>query len=311
MSTQEQDYRAAEKRLLEAHGLEADVRDVRFDCIDGEAHVIEVGDGPPVLFIQGGGAPGAAWAPLVAHLDGFRRIMVDRPGFGLTTSVRHEHQTMRRLAVTFVGELLDRLGLETAPIVGNSMGSWWSTRFALAAPQRVDALVHIGCPAILLDTSAPLPMRLMGVRGLGDLLIRLQPPSPKQARFMLRMMGDPLGDGDADHAMADLLIAMQQLPSYRRTWLDLLHAFVGPFGARPHTALTEEDLRRLNMPVLFVWGERDTFGSPDVGRRAVHVMPHAEMVTIPYGHVPWVSNAAAVAQPIRTFLETRRAVTPS
>ena len=128
-------------------------------------------------------------------------------------------------------------------LVANSMGSWWTTRFAQAYPDRVDGLVHLGCPALLLDTSAPLPMRLQGVRGLGPAMLRLRRPSPAGARFDLRMSGDPLGDTEGDHAMAAVLTEMKRLPHHDRAWLDLLHAIVGVRGARPGMSITPEDLR--------------------------------------------------------------------
>lgn len=57
---------------------------------------------------------------------------------------------MRSLAQAFLGECLDALQLDRTAIVANSMGAWWSTQLALAAPQRVRAMVHVGCPALLL-----------------------------------------------------------------------------------------------------------------------------------------------------------------
>ena len=298
-------YAQTERRLLAAHGLEAITRDLPL-ASTGSAHVIEVGDGPPLVFVQGGGAPGAGWAALLAELDGYRRVAVDRPGFGLTPTVPHRRTTLRGLAVTFLAEVLDALGLDTAVLVANSMGSWWTTRFAQAHPDRVEALIHVGCPALLLDTSAPVPMRLVGVRGLGRLLVAAQRPSPRAARFQLRMSGETLGDRPADHALIDLLVAMQRLPDHDTTWHDLLHAVIGPRGARPGMPITADELRRLDLPALFVWGQKDTFGSPEVGQRAAGLLPDAELIVIPHGHVPWVTDAAAVARPILEWLADRQ-----
>lgn len=297
-------YAQAERRLLAAVGLDATTRNVRLGAT-GEAHLIEVGDGPPLVFVQGGGAPGAGWAALLAQLDGYRRVAVDRPGFGLTPAVPHTRPTLRGLAVRFLGEVLDALELETAVLVANSMGSWWTTRFAQAHPDRVDALVHVGCPALLLDTSAPLPMRLLGVRGLGRLLVAVQRPSARAARFQLRMSGETIGHASSDQALIDVLVAMQHLPGHDATWHDLLHAVIGPRGARPGMAITAEELQQLDVPTLFVWGQKDTFGSPEVGRRAAGLLPRADLVTIRQGHIPWVTDAATVAAPILQWLADR------
>lgn len=294
-------YVEAERRLLAAHGIDADVRDV--ETAGGPVHVIDTGgDGPAVVLVTGGGGTGATWSPLLPHLQGYRAIAVDRPGFGLTPPVDLTATPLRDAAIRFLDDVLDGLGLRSAVLLANSMGSWWVTRYAQARPERVSHMVHVGCPALLLDTSAPMPMRLMGVRGLGRLMLAMQPPSPSQARMQLRMSGDPLGETPADRAMAEVLVAMQRLPYYGRAWLDLLHAAVGPRGARPGMAITPDDLRAVRTPTLFVWGEQDTFGPPEVGRRAVELMPAATIVTVPQGHVPWVSDAAAVAAPVRDWL---------
>ena len=42
------------------------------------------GEGPAVVFIHGASNGGSSWASLVARLDGFRCIMLDRPGCGLS-----------------------------------------------------------------------------------------------------------------------------------------------------------------------------------------------------------------------------------
>ena len=300
------EYATAERRLLGLHGLDAAVRDVEVP-VTGRAHVLDVGHGPALLFVSGGGATGATWSPLLAELDGFRRIAVDRPGFGLTPGVDLRRVPLGTVATTFLAEVLDALDLPSAVVVANSMGSWWATRFAQAQPERVRGLVHIGCPALLLDTSAPLPMRLQGLRGFGSLMLAAQRPSPAGARFQLRMSGDPLGGTEADAAMADVLVAMQRMPDHRRAWLDLLHATVGLRGARPGMAITAAELRDLATPTLFVWGARDTFGRPEVGRRAAALMPDAVVAAVPHGHAPWVSDPAAVAGPVRDWVTARLA----
>ncbi|WP_225755273.1 alpha/beta fold hydrolase [Actinotalea sp. Marseille-Q4924] len=297
-------YVGAERDLLDAHHVRGEVRDLQ--TAGGPVHMIDTGgDGPPVVLVSGGGATGATWGPLLAHLHGYRAIAVDRPGFGLTPPADLGTTPLGDVAVRFLDDVLDALQLRSAVLLGNSMGSWWITRYALARPDRVHGMVHVGCPALLLTTSAPLPMRVMGVRGLGRLLLAMQRPSPKNARMQLRMSGDPLGETAADRAMVEVLVAMQRLPYCRSAWLDLLHATVGPRGARRGMSITPDDLRTIRTPTLFVWGERDAFGAPAVGGRAVQLMPTATIATVPYGHAPWVSDAAAVATPIRGWLAAR------
>lgn len=295
-------FARAQEAVLERCGLEAEPRMVTLPSI-GEAQVLAAGSGPPLLFVIGGGAPGALWAPLAAALPGYRRLIVDRPAFGLTRAVPHRREGMRTLARTFLTEALDALQLERTVVIANSMGAWWATQLALAAPERVEAMVHVGCPALLLDTSAPPPMRLIGLRGVGTPLVRLQGSSTKAARRTFAMMRDPLGDDPRGQALAELMACTAGLPDYARTWADLLHAFIRPRGARPGMSITTTDLARLELPLRYVWGSADPFGGPEVGRRAARAAPDAELVEVPGGHVPWVRDPDAVAEPIRGFLE--------
>lgn len=294
-------FEQAQQAVLAAYDIDAERRFVDVPCV-GQAQVLETGEGPPLLFVIGGGAPGALWAPLVAKLGGYRRIVVDRPGFGLTDTVPQQRDGLRALARTFLRQTLDALGLDTVTIVANSMGAWWSTQLALAHPERVRAMAHIGCPALLLGTSAPAPMRLLGVRGLGRLLIRLQPASAKTARRTFAMMGDPLGEDAGGRALTELMVRLAQLPAYADAWADLLHAVVRPRGQRPAMAITEAELRLLDLPLLYVWGDRDPFGDQDVGRAAAAIAPRARFVAVAGGHVPWVGAPEAVATPIRGLL---------
>lgn len=303
------DFAEAQRHLWHVHEVDAEPFVVPVDGV-GSVHGFEVGDGPPVLFVIGGGAPGAMWTPLVAELDGYRRVVVDRPGFGLTRGVPHRRQDMRRLARDFVGGIVAGLGLQRPAIVANSMGAWWSIQYVLAAPERIASLVPIGCPALLLGTSAPPPLRLVGVPGLGDLLVRLQPTTPSGARTTCRTLGDPLGTDPQDDAMAGVLAAMSRMPDFRRTWVDLLGSFVRIRGARPDMVITAEAVARLDVPVRFVWGESgDPFGDIEVGRQAAWLAPDADLVGVPGGHVPWLTDAAAVARPVGEFLATTTATT--
>ncbi len=64
--------------------------------------VLEVGEGVPVLFVHGASSGGSSWAPLVACLSGFRCILLDRPGFGLSPRLNEPLADIGRLEA-FVG----------------------------------------------------------------------------------------------------------------------------------------------------------------------------------------------------------------
>jgi pimeloyl-ACP methyl ester carboxylesterase len=141
-------------------------------------HLLEIGTGPPLVLLHGGGGSGGFFLPLLNKLRGVRALASDRPGQGLSDPIDLPRDRYRQLAVAWVDGLLDTLQLDTAALLGHSGGAMWALWYALAHPDRVNRLVLIGPPAVP-KTRCPLPIRLATTPGLGELLSRLVPPSPK------------------------------------------------------------------------------------------------------------------------------------
>src|ERR687885_131706 len=173
-------FELAERRLFEVYGLEVESRFVQLGEPRMRARVTEGGEGAPVVLVHGGGGVGATWAPLMARLSGVRLVVVDRPGFGLSGGFNYRGVDLRRHAVAFLESLLDALGIERAAFVGNSMGGLWSFWLALDRPERVSMVAQLGSTALLLDTLAPLPMRLLSVPGLNRLVLAAERAGSKR-----------------------------------------------------------------------------------------------------------------------------------
>ena len=79
MDAREARYREAERRLWGSLGVSVKEQRVRLGHVGATVRVQELGSGPPVLFVHGGSTCGTSWADLVARLDGFRCLLLDRP----------------------------------------------------------------------------------------------------------------------------------------------------------------------------------------------------------------------------------------
>ena len=119
------------------------------------------------------GANATAWIPLLARLEGYRLLAVDLPGFGLSDGLGYRRANLRRFAVSFLDQVIDRLALDTVPLVASSMGGLWSLWLALDRPPPVESIALLGCPALEMGTSAPFGLRLLSVPGLNRLLMSL------------------------------------------------------------------------------------------------------------------------------------------
>ena len=109
---------------------------------DQPVNTIDLGDGPPLVFIHGLSGSWPNWLEqLPVFADSHRVIAMDLPGFG------HSPMPSERITISGYARLLDglfdELGIDAATIVGNSMGGFISAELAIAFPQRVERLVLV------------------------------------------------------------------------------------------------------------------------------------------------------------------------
>ena len=176
-------------------------------------------------------------------------------------------EDFREYAVGFVGDVLDVLGLDAAHLVGASGGGIWATWYSLAHPERVRGLVMLGSVPTLPGGRVPLPLRLAATPGIGDLMVRAVKPG---RRMLLKMMAS-VGEAETIVRHPDLLdslVAGARDPVATQANLAELRALISPRGIRTSMRLSREDLRRLAVPTLMIWGDRDPV-VPLVQARAV------------------------------------------
>lgn len=103
-------------------------------------HFVRAGDGEPMLLIQGMSATHMTWGgPFLAPLEeSFECIAFDNRGMGLSGPAEMPF-TIADLAEDTVG-LLDALEIESAHVVGISMGGMVAQELALAHPERIRSL---------------------------------------------------------------------------------------------------------------------------------------------------------------------------
>jgi pimeloyl-ACP methyl ester carboxylesterase len=264
-------------------------------------HVIEAGEGPPVVFLHGSSTSSLSLLPVLERLEGVRAIAVDRPGFGLSEPVRVPRERFRDAAVEFLDEVLDGLGLQTSGFVGNSMGGTWALWYALARPERVRRLVLLGSAPLLPGTRPPLPLRVTAAPLAGDLLPHIVKPNRK---LLVRLMAS-MGEEDTIVRYPELiesLVAAARDPIASAANLAELRAVISPIGFRPSARMDADELRRLSVPTLLIWGDHDPVGSADVARVTARLIPRAQLELLPAGHVPYLGHPQRVSELLSTFI---------
>ena len=295
-------YGRAQGALLRRCAPGATTRRIRWR--GGETQVVELGDGPALLLVHGGGDAGYEWFPALEALTAHRRVVVvDRPGHGLADPFDYRGVDLLAHATAFLDDVLDALGLEVVDIAGNSMGGIWSLALALDEPQRVRRLSLVGAPPGL-TRSVPLLLRLgFGLPLVGRSVARRLLASPSRegsrefwGRLLVahpELLADDFLDVDVEHMSRN-----------RESVVSLMCEVVGLGGVRRELLLGER-WRRLVVPTQAVFGERDAFLSAGTWRAWEALASESacvELVRVPgAGHLPWLDEPARVVDAIDRF----------
>lgn len=292
-------YQELQRSLLERAAANVQSRFVSLPNI-GNIHVLEAGQGAPVVILHGGAGVGAEHIPLLASLSKrFRVILPDRPGHGLSDDFDYRCD-LRAANIAFIRALLDTLGIERAALVGNSYGGLMTFHFALAHPERVSRLVPLGfSPGV--TRPLPLMMRVVVAPVLGALLgATIGRPTVKNLRtFFSKLIVAHIA------RMPDALLELEALHS-RRHARSIGRLFREGFtvrGFRPRY-LVEHELPRVTVPTVWLWGDRDPFMSIDEARAMAARIPGARFEVIAdAGHLVTVDQPSETARLLHHALD--------
>lgn len=277
----------------------------RFVDVDGLAmHFRQWGpdDGQPLVLIHGTLAWAETWRDIAAPLGeaGYRVLAPDLPPFGFSqrpTDGDYSRPAQARLVLAFA----DAMGLERFALAGHSFGGGATVEAAMAAPDRILAV-------ILLDVALGLDAEQGGV------LSRLLALGPLRNAMSAATIANPwlIGPGLSSFIADDAQATPERIALYRqplgvRGTTSAIGDWIatGLFGEHAGARSTDKaDYAGLVVPALVVWGREDTVTPLPQGEEIASLLPAARLVVLDrVGHIPHLEQPGAVTREILTFLE--------
>jgi pimeloyl-ACP methyl ester carboxylesterase len=280
----------AQEMTAEGLTLPDDLRHHFVDVDDGgRIHVVERGQGPPLVLLHGIMLSSALWVHQLRDLADHHRVMaIDLRGHG--QSLPGATGTSLQILAADVRAVLQALDIEHAVLVGHSMGGMVALQLAVDLP--VDERRRRLAGIVLTSTTAGPFATLPGFAGM----VRFTGPVTARAVLVgerfgakalpsrdLRWWLTRLGFGaDAPAAQVRFVEAMHRgTPS--RTLADLIPS-LAPFDL-------SSKLGSLDIPVLVVVGSHDRLTAPRLARRMASALPEASLVELPRcGHMPMLER---------------------
>ena len=243
------------------------------------------GEGPPFVYLHSTLGESMRWLPF--HNAWAKRYTVYsplHPGFGKSGGF-DDISSIEDMAFHYV-ELFDALGFEEPIVLGGvSLGGWIAAEFAVRWPERVKCLWLSGTPGLWVEEE-PLPdlFRMLGNReGVEADLRRLLFYDP-QGHMADMILGGP----PSDERIINTYQAMTVLA--RLMW------------ERPYSPHLPARLRRIDCPVLLLWGEQDRLVPPAYGRAYQKLLPQAELKLLPQcGHLAMFEKETEFVEAVLRF----------
>ena len=288
--------REAETRVFARYGLRPEESFLDLGAARVRLRVLSVGTGQPLVMLHGVTLAVAVWASWLAEFAGYRALLVELPGHGLSGPVAYRPGAVREHTLGLMDGIFDGLGLAAAPVVGHSLGGMFALWYAAARPGRIASLAAVGDPAVALPgAEVRMPLSLVTVPVFGEAMLRT--PAPR--RVYRGLLGQGLSPAAAE-AMPGELVDVLRLAARRkgnaRTVASLMHAIDGFRRPRTESVMTDGELRRITAPTLFCWGTDDPFLAPARARPAIAKIPGAVLHEVPGGHGPWLDDPAGCAK---------------
>jgi pimeloyl-ACP methyl ester carboxylesterase len=274
----------------------------RFVEIDGATvHFQEFGEPnhPTLLLIHGYRASTYVWRTVAPQLAaaGFHVVAVDLIGFGYSDKPKwfdYKIQSQARI----IERLMNRLGIGTATLVGNSYGGAVALTFALDYPERVAKLVLVD--AVCNDEVLAHPiLKLAALPGVGEIITPFLVDSKTLQKRLMKGTFAP----ENHHLITKERIDSADFPLHAKD----AHHSVLETVRKWDACRIQTDAQYITHPTLIIWGEKDTVIPIHNGEYLYNTILHSRFVVLKNcGHIPQEEKPELFINLVKEFAKDRK-----
>jgi pimeloyl-ACP methyl ester carboxylesterase len=255
------------------------------------------GKGKPLLLIHGYGAGIWVWEKQIDILSqSYRVYALDLMGHGFSDRPKIPYTS--ETYTHFLRDFMDRVGIERATLIGNSMGGGIAWAMAVLFPERVDRLILIDCvpPDVLNQVKNESFQTLVAIKDIPILpYLIIAGRSKKSIRWILMECVS-----DTKLITPEVLNRQYQLSKIKgTTWV-----LYSTFKHAKEALKLKDQFSYIRHPALFIWGEEDLIFPPQVGETLHQTIAGSKFLKIEKsGHIPMWETPNEVNQAILSFLQ--------
>jgi len=267
------------------------------------AHYWKKGDaGDALVLLHGVGCSILEFQQNIEALSKTHRVYaLDLLGHGETGKPLDESYTVERQA-QFVLDWMSAVGLESAHILGWSLGGRLALQCAAMKPQSVSSLVLVAPGGVDDNKGVILELRLSTAPVLGELL------GTRHSKYMMRKIWEKVFFDPAPFVTDEFVEKKLELacqPGAHQAFLKCLRSILGirSFLSGPVHDIQEKMLI-MDLPVLVIWGRDDQYFSVKHHERLVEKLRGVRVKLFDRcGHSPHIECADLFNETVAAFLK--------
>jgi pimeloyl-ACP methyl ester carboxylesterase len=269
-------YANAESEFVEIQGMPVHYR------IEGQGH--------PLVLIHGTASSLHTWDGWTEMLkDSFQIVRLDMPAFALT-GPHEDGDYSYDFYVQFLDEFVQKTGLDTFALAGNSLGGAISWNYALQYPEKLTHLILVDASGIpKAAQEPPLVFKLAKNPASAFLLKHITPRSFIEDNIRQVYYNDLL----ITEELVDRYYDMTLREGNRQAFID-----------RVKTKMSDRsgEIQTIALPTLIQWGRYDEWIPVQDGFRFQELIQNSSLILYEAGHVPMEELPKETALDVREFL---------